>query len=88
MNAHEAALLAWQPRCQDANSNAPPPLERLHGRRAGYAGSRRFLPVLNQRLGGSGEVKLIDVGEGVEFAPMTRTEEWRPQSRLVMDPSQ
>jgi L-ascorbate metabolism protein UlaG (beta-lactamase superfamily) len=68
MNAHEAALLAWQ-------LGAKTLIPMHHRLWKGFTGGEqatldpRVFASTYQRLGGSGEVKLIDVGEGVELRP-------------------
>jgi len=68
MNAHEAALLAWQ-------LGAKTLIPMHHRLWKDFTGGEQatldpqVFASTYQRLGGSGEVKLIDVGEGVELRP-------------------
>jgi L-ascorbate metabolism protein UlaG (beta-lactamase superfamily) len=70
MNAHEAALLAWHIRPKVA-------IPMHHILWKGFSGGEQATldPQLfvdtYQRLGGKGQVKLLDVGEGIEFARAT-----------------
>ena len=68
MNAHEAALLAWHLR---ANTVIP-----MHHRLwKDFTGGEQatldpqLMVDTYQRLGGSGEVKLLEVGEGIPLHP-------------------
>jgi L-ascorbate metabolism protein UlaG (beta-lactamase superfamily) len=67
MNAHEAALLAWHIRPAVAI-----PMHHILWKDFTGGEQATLDPALfaetYQRLGGSGQVKILDVGEGMEFS--------------------
>jgi L-ascorbate metabolism protein UlaG (beta-lactamase superfamily) len=74
MNAHEAALLAWHIRPKIAI-----PMHHILWKDFSGGEQATLDPTLfsdtYRRLGGTGEVKLLDVGEGIEFVSAAVTTE-------------